>query len=69
MEVNMPNRDGSGPPDGSGLGKGMGNCGKSRNSQNTGTQQSSSSSALVDIGAQLLLSIIRALTSKKTDKK
>lgn len=64
----MPNRDGTGPPDGSGLGKGLGNCGKSRNSQSQGNQQSSSN-ALVDIGAQLLLSIIRALTAKKPDKK
>lgn len=64
----MPRRDGSGPPDGSGRGRGLGDCGKSRNSQNQVTQ-GSSSNALIDIAVQVPLSILRSLSSKKSDQK
>ena len=65
----MPRRDGTGPPDGSGRGRGLGDCGKSRDSQSPGTQVTSSSNTLLDIAAQVLLSIIRAITAKKPDQK
>lgn len=65
----MPRRDGTGPPNGSGRGRGLGDCDKPRDSQSSKAQVSSSSNALIDIGAQLLLSLIRSLTSKKSDQK
>ena len=66
----MPRRDGTGPPNGSGRGRGrgLGDCGKARDSQ-TSVTQGSSSNALIDIAAQVLLSVLRSLSSKKPDQK
>ncbi|MCB5270756.1 MAG: DUF5320 domain-containing protein [Candidatus Cloacimonetes bacterium] len=64
----MPRRDGTGPQNSSVRGRGLGDCGKPGNSQNP-VKQGSSSNTLIDVAAQVLLSLIRSLTSKKPDHK
>ena len=63
----MPNRDGTGPSGDGRPGRGLGNCGKSR--LKSSATRDTSERRIIDTGAEILVDLVKALITKKTDKK